>query len=95
MVYEPRECIPTIIGGGRVLLYSRIDSRHRARHGVEWGPYGLAICEEKGGPGIFLFRCEDDWMPVRDSWHTTVEEAKRQAEAEWEGISSTWETPPL
>lgn len=33
-------------------------------------------------------------MPVFDSWHATVAEAKRQAALEFEGGDSTWEEPP-
>jgi len=90
----PHRSIPTIIGGGRVLFYSRIDERHRSRRPGQDGPYGLAICERKDSPGVFLFTCEDDWMPVVDSWHATVEEAKQQAAFEWDGIDATWDEPP-
>ena len=91
---DPRECIPTIIGGGKVLLYSRIDDRHRASQQVEAEPYGIAICQEKDGRGVLLFTCEDDWMPVFDSWHATTDEAKAQAASQWDGIADTWEEPP-
>lgn len=90
---DPRECIPTIIEGGRVLLYSRIDGRHRPRRPTESEPYGLAICEQKDGPGVLLFTCEDDWMPLFDSWHESVEEAKEQAAGDWDGVTATWEVP--
>jgi hypothetical protein len=94
MAGDPRERIPTIIGGGRVLLYSRIDQRHRPVRPVGSEPYGLAICEEKNGPGVFLFTCEDDWMPVFDSWHASIDEAKAAAASAWDGISATWKAPP-
>jgi len=94
MGYDPRPSIPTVIGGGRVLFYSRIDERHHPRRAEQEEPYGLVVCERKGSAGVFLFTCEDDWMPVVDSWHATVEEAKKQAALEWDGIETTWEEPP-
>lgn len=93
MAIDRRPNIPTIIGGGRVLCYTRIDERHVPRGDMEGVPYGLAICDVEGS-GIFLFTCEDDWMPVFDSWHATVDEAKRQAAFEFGGVESTWENPP-
>jgi hypothetical protein len=93
MAIDRRPNIPTIIGGGRVLHYTRLDERHVSHKEVTTLPYGLAICEVEGS-GIFLFMCEDDWMPVFDSWHATVAEAKRQAAFEFEGVDSTWEEPP-
>lgn len=87
-----KESIPTIIGGGRVLLFTRIDERHVARHGFRL-PFGLAICEADDG-AVFLFTCEHAWVPVHDSWHQTVDEAMRQAAFEFEGVASTWEHPP-
>ena len=86
--------IPTIIGGGRVLVYTRIDERHAGRQASTDPPYGLAICETEGS-GVFPFTCEDDWMPVFDSWHATVDEAQRQAAFEFDGVESTWEEPPV
>ncbi len=91
---DRRPNMPTIIGGGRVLYYTRIDERHAPRKGTATIPYGLAICDVEGS-GIFLFTCEEDWMPLFDSWHETVAEAKRQAAFEFEGVESTWEQPPV
>ena len=82
MTIDRRPNIPTIIGGGRVLYYTRLDERHVPHREVTILPYGLAICGAEGS-GIFLFKCEDDWMPVFDSWHATVDEAKRQAAFEF------------
>ena len=92
MPIDKRPNIPTIIGGGRVLYYTRLDERHVTRKAVGDLPYGLAICDIEGS-GIFLFTCEDDWMPVFDSCHASAEEAKRQAAFEVEGADLTWEQP--
>ena len=93
MRIDRRPNVPTVIGGGRVLFYTRIDERHSACDGRSRLPYGLAIVDVEGS-GIFLFTCEDDWMPVFDSWHMTVDDAKQQAAFEFNGIQSTWERPP-
>jgi hypothetical protein len=86
-----------------VLLFSRIDERHRptgsCTHirsdiGVLGPAWGLAICKPRDGQGYFLYRCEDDWMPVTDTWHETIDDAKHQAQFEYEGIESTWQLPP-
>ena len=90
----PRQSIPAMIDGGRVLFYSRIDRRHRLRRSGQEETYGLVICEQKGSPGVFLFTCEEDWAPIFDSWHTTIKEAKKQAAFQWDGIEATWEEPP-
>lgn len=94
MTSAPDECIPTVVGGGRVLLYSRIDRRHRSRHANQQTRYGVAICAQPNGSGVFLFTCEEGWNPVFDTSHPSVLEAKRQAELEWEGLDVTWEEPP-
>ena len=97
------ENIPTILGAMQVVLYSRIDERHRptdaCRHIIHGGgvlgpAWGVAICSCSDKSGYYLFSCEDDWYPVSDTWHQTIEDAKRQAEFEYEGISSTWDSPP-
>ena len=94
--------IPSLIGGVRVVLYSQIDERHE-QTGAGWQflidgtvrarAWGIAICESAEGDGFSLFSCEADWMPVADSEHATLEDAKRQAEFEYEGLESTWQTP--
>jgi hypothetical protein len=97
------ENIPTIIGASRVVLYSQIDERHRptgACHHIVHGDgiigpaWGVAICESRNGEGFVLFSCEDDWIPVTETWHASLDDARRQAEFEYEGLESTWETPP-
>lgn len=87
-----KQGIPTIIGGGRVLLFTRIDGRHVGHYGGAL-PFGLAICQADHG-AVFLFTCEDGWVPVYDSWHQTVDEAMQQAAFQFEGVALTWEHPP-
>ncbi len=91
--------VPQEIGGLPVICFTPIDDPHRptgnCRHlgpgGVLGPARGLAIC---GRPdeGIYLFSCGEGWVPFADTWHETVEQAKGQAEFEYEGISATWQS---
>jgi hypothetical protein len=86
------------IDGARVICFTPIDRRHRftgaCRQVVEgelMGPMaGLAICQYRGDDGFYLFGCDAQWNTVTDTWHATLEEAKDQAEFEYEGTGSTW-----
>jgi hypothetical protein len=97
------QSVPTIISAMPVVAFSRIDERHRATGacvhirsdiGVLGPAWGIAICESARGEGYFLYRCEDDWMPVTDTWHESLEDAKHQAEFEYAGVERTWQRPP-
>ena len=92
---------PQEIGGARVICYTPIDHRHRHTGkcrqivaGILQGPMaGLAICRYPGEESCYLFGCDEEWRSVTETWHETVEEAKEQAEFEYEGVTSTWEKP--
>jgi hypothetical protein len=43
-----------------------------------------------GEAGIYLFYCDDQWQVLADTWHPSVNNAKAQAEFEYEGISELW-----
>ncbi len=51
---------------------------------------GLAICQVGYGQEFYLFGCDHDWNVVTDTWHQSLDEAKGQAEWEYEGVSKTW-----
>ena len=51
---------------------------------------GLAICQYPGELCFYLFGCDSDWNEITDTWHQTIEDAKKQAEFEYAGISQTW-----
>ena len=96
--------VPTIVGGCRVLLFTELDDRHvptgACRHVVDGQPLhgvlGLAICAATApDAGFFLFYCEEDFIPITDTWHRSLEDAMHQAELEYAGVSSTWEEPPV
>jgi hypothetical protein len=81
-----------------VVCYSPIDERHRFTGGCKQivaGPLmcaiaGLAICQYGGEDAFYLFGCDPDWQTVTDTWHQTLDDAKHQAEFEYEGVSKTW-----
>jgi hypothetical protein len=90
---------PAEIDGVIVVLYTPIDHRHRAtgncRHVVAGEPpapaAALAVCQYRNEAGYYLFGCNEDWSCVTDTWHPTIQEAKGQAEFEYEGVSATWQ----
>jgi hypothetical protein len=92
--------VPKTLDGANVLLYTSLDERHRHTgncnqivDGVLQGPAkALAICQYDGEESVYLFGCDENWKTVTDTWHETVEAAKKQAEFEYEGVSATWET---
>jgi hypothetical protein len=89
---------PAIVGSARVIFYSPIDERHRFTGncvhtvaGLQMDAMaGLAICQYTGEEAFYLFGCDSDWQSVTDTWHQTLEDAKHQAEYEYEGVSKTW-----
>jgi hypothetical protein len=89
---------PTLVGGARVVRWAVIDDRQRSTGGCRQvvagrlqGPAaGLAICQYDGEDAFYLFGCDGKWNTVTDTWHETLEDAMKQAEFEYEGISATW-----
>lgn len=51
---------------------------------------GLAICQYPDDDAVYLFGCDADWNNITDTWHQTVDDAKHQAEFEYQGVSDTW-----
>jgi hypothetical protein len=82
-------------------MFTPIDQRHRHTGdcrqivaGQLQGPAaGLAICTHGDDEGYFLFGCDAAWNCLTDTWHQTVEDAMRQAEFEYEGVSRSWIRP--
>jgi hypothetical protein len=89
---------PHTIGGALVICYSPIDTRHRFTGntrkivgGTLMGAMaGLAICQYPGETEYYLFGCDGEWQAITDSWHQTLDEARRQAEFEYEGAAKSW-----
>ena len=49
---------------------------------------------EKREEGFFLFRFTADGIPVGDTWHLNLEDAKHQAEFEFDNLISSWGEVP-
>ena len=81
-----------------MICYTPIDERHRFTGACKqivsdqlMGKMaGLAICQYEGEEAFYLFGCDQEWKTVTDTWHQTLDDAKHQAEFEYEGISKTW-----
>ena len=94
------EPCPSHIGGAKVICYTPIDERHHPTgntkqivNGVVLGPAaGIAICQYEGEEYFYLFGCDEQWNCRSDTWHEELEDAKAQAEFEYQGTSGTWAT---
>jgi len=59
---------------------------------MSW-PRVLVIEERKDG--VFLDRYTQEGQPAGDTWHASVDEAKDQAQDEYDGMLTDWkEVPP-
>jgi len=89
---------PREIAGAKVLHYAIIDeackSTGKCKHHVGghlMGPAaGLAICRYLNDTGYYLYYCGPGWKAGTDTHHETVDQAKRQAEFEYEGVGKKW-----
>jgi hypothetical protein len=89
---------PKDIDGARVVCFTEVGAdvkptavtTHK-RDGRVLGPaHCLAICRYHGESSCCLFYCNEDWTVRTDTFHLSVEDAKHQAELEYEGISRYW-----
>ena len=53
-------------------------------------PPASALAIVMGETGVFLFYCDREWQVLADTWHSSVAEAKAQAEFEYAGVSKVW-----
>ena len=96
---EPTLQPPRELGGATVLEYAVMAeglrptgaTEHRVSDEVIGPAAGLAICRyESDSSGVYLFYCDAAWNVRTDTWHATVDDAKAQAEYEYEGVSKHW-----
>jgi hypothetical protein len=89
---------PPKIGDATVIEWAFVDETVRATgntvHRIN-GPVlgtvpGLAICQYEHDNAFYLIYCSEQWDPYTDTWHQSIEDAKAQAEFEYEGIDSHW-----
>lgn len=90
---------PVKLDGAKILFWTVLDHRHKStdktKHFIN-GKYqtnfhGLVIAIYEEAEGTYLFYCDSEWVVLTDTYHESVEEAKEQAEFEFEGTKSTWE----
>jgi hypothetical protein len=89
---------PKIIDRAKTICFSIIDAQvqptgncKQVVGGVLQGPAsGLAICRYEGEKTFYLFGCDENWQCITDTLHDTLEDAKKQAEFEYTGVSNIW-----
>lgn len=90
------------VDGSKVVCFARLDTgaqrTGKTLHVLMGGEFpafhGLVIIEERPGGPYYLLYCDEYWQPLTDTWHETLEDARLQAEFEYEGISQAWEVLP-
>lgn len=87
---------PTELDGAKVIATAVVNEVVRPTGGtIHRGPEGVipsasALAIVMGETGVFLFYCDREWQVLADTWHSSVNDAKVQAEFEYDGISNVW-----
>jgi hypothetical protein len=89
---------PPKLERGKVICWAIVDSSveptENTRHfvdGAHVGPFPrLMVATFPGDDGYYLLYCDESWNEITDTWHASLEDAKRQAEFEYRGINSRW-----
>ena len=88
---------PTELGGAKVVAYAILENIrhsgatvHSTPDGVLPPPRALAICQQQGDKGWYLFHCDGHWNVLADTFHLSEAEAKDQAEFEFNGVGKLW-----
>ena len=80
-----------MIGGARVMRWAVVGCRPSGDSRDGCGVSHLAICRHDGEAAYYLFRCDELWQVIADTWHETLEAAMHQAEWEYTGVVDTWQ----
>ena len=90
---------PEFLDGARVLEVAFVDDRvtHTGRtnhwRNGELLPAARALviaAYDDTADEFYLFYCDEDWNVRNDTYHTTLHEARSQAEYEYSGITAVW-----
>jgi hypothetical protein len=89
---------PKVCGDEQLVCCSPIDERHRFTGACKQIVAGQAmgamagsmICFIEQEQAYYLYGCDRYWKTITDTWHSSVDDAKHQAEFEYDGISRTW-----
>jgi hypothetical protein len=84
-----------MVGGASVVQWAlvQIPSKAEQHHAYAFDGSAatrLAICRYDDDADFYLFRCDDLWQVLADTWHETLEEAMRQAEFEYDDTVGVW-----
>jgi hypothetical protein len=87
---------PSELDGAKVIATAVVEgavrptgaTTHRGPDGVIPPANALAIVTSEAS--VYLFYCDRQWQVLADTWHSSVSNAKAQAEFEYEGISKLW-----
>jgi hypothetical protein len=90
--------IPNEIDGANMICYLILESSHIKTHKTShWvggqlikEVYSLAICNYTNDNGFYLYRCNQNWETLADTYHDTIEGAKNQAEFEFTNTIDCW-----
>lgn len=96
-MYQIKNC-PTNFGDSKTLSYIFLNETHiktgNTRHFVMGELVqeinGLAICKYEKDAGYYLFYCNQDWEIITDTYHNSIEDAKKQAEFEFINSIQSW-----
>lgn len=93
--------IPRVLNCTTVKLFAALDdgekpqpnrllnqAAHRACNVTQ-----LAICQKREEVGFALYHCDDDWKTLRTRYFDSIDEAVRNAEVEYPGVSVKWLKP--
>ena len=61
---------------------------------LQMGPPAFLVIDETAD-GVFLYRYDADGKCVGDTWHINIDDAKHQADYEYEGLMQEWQNVPL
>ncbi len=87
---------PAELDGAKVIATAVVDRTVRATGGTTHrGPDGMippasALAIVQSEVSVYLFYCDPEWQVLADTWHTSVSDAKAQAEFEYAGVSKLW-----
>ncbi|MCC7038637.1 MAG: hypothetical protein IT560_15220 [Alphaproteobacteria bacterium] len=83
------------------ILSDLVDTRRVKHHLVQGGvttvmnpPHFLILEGDNSSTGAMLYRFESNGECVGDTWHSNLNEAKKRASTEYEGLANNWQEIP-
>ena len=85
--------VPAFVTDAKVICYAFINTSFQ-RVFLKRKIKALAICQYAGESCFYLFGCDELWQSVTDTWHQNIEDAKKQADSEYETATLVWGNAP-